>query len=218
MHVISAENGAPNTTRLTRLDMLKRLFDFFASAVGLLILSPVILIVAIQVHRKLGSPVFFRQTRPGRYGKSFEMIKFRTMTDENDTNGELLPGALRLTSFGKKLRDTSLDELPGLFNVLRGEMSLVGPRPLLMDYLKHYDSFQNRRHEVKPGLTGWAQVNGRNNISWEEKFEMDVWYVEHKSLLLDFKIIWGTVLKVLKRSDVTDPGKGHEVRFDKDKT
>lgn len=197
---------------------MKRFVDILGSISGLFLLSPVLLILAFFVRHKHGSPIIFSQVRPGLGGKPFKMMKFRTMTDERDDSGDLLPGAQRLTSFGKKLRDTSLDELPGLINVLRGDMSLVGPRPLLMDYLKHYNDFQNRRHEVKPGLTGWAQVNGRNNLSWDEKFEMDVWYVDNRSLLLDIKIIWKTILKVLRRSDVTDPGQGYEVRFDKDKT
>ncbi|WP_417215147.1 sugar transferase [Alcanivorax sp.] len=197
---------------------MKRLVDILGSISGLLLLSPVLLVLAFLVRHKHGSPILFAQVRPGLGGKPFRMMKFRTMTDERDESGDLLPGAHRLTSFGKKLRDSSLDELPGLINVLRGDMSLVGPRPLLMDYLRHYNDFQNRRHEVKPGLTGWAQVNGRNNLSWDEKFEMDVWYVDNRSLFLDIKIIWKTILKVLRRSDVTDPGQGYEVRFDKDKT
>src|SRR5690554_5059659 len=182
--------------------MLKRLFDILASAFGLLLLSPVILIVAWQVRRKLGSPVFFRQTRPGLNGKPFEMVKFRTMRDAVDENGKPLPDSERITPFGRFLRSTSLDELPELWNVLKGDMSVVGPRPLRMDYLPLYNEHQARRHDVRPGVTGWAQINGRNSISWEEKFDLDVWYVDNQSMLLDLKIIFLTVKKVLVREGI----------------
>lgn len=183
--------------------MIKRLFDIIASAIGLLLLSPVIAVIAFQIRRKLGSPVLFRQTRPGKDGKPFEMIKFRTMLDAVDEEGNPLPDAQRMTPFGAFLRSTSLDELPELWNVLKGDMSLVGPRPLLMEYLPLYSKEQYRRHEVRPGVTGWAQVNGRNAISWEEKFKLDVWYVDNKSFWLDLKIIYQTMKKVLVREGVT---------------
>lgn len=183
--------------------MLKRLFDIFASSFGLLLLSSVILIVAWQVRKKMGGPVFFRQTRPGKDGKRFEMIKFRTMLEAYDKSGIPLPNDQRLTRFGQLLRSTSLDELPELWNVLKGEMSLVGPRPLLMEYLPLYDDHQARRHEVRPGITGWAQVNGRNAISWEEKFDYDVWYVDNQSLCLDIKILMMTVRKVFLREGIS---------------
>ncbi|MGO3296337.1 MAG: sugar transferase [Marinobacter sp.] len=182
--------------------MLKRIFDILAASVGLLLLSPVILIVAWKVSRKLGSPVFFRQTRPGLNGKPFEMVKFRTMRDAVDENGKPLPDSERITPFGRFLRSTSLDELPELWNVLKGDMSVVGPRPLRMDYLPLYNKHQARRHEVRPGVTGWAQINGRNSISWEEKFDLDVWYVDNQSLLLDIKIVFLTVKKVLVREGI----------------
>src|SRR5690554_6670482 len=162
--------------------MLKRIFDISAAFLGLLLLSPVIFIVALQAHRKLGSPVFFKQTRPGLNGKPFKMVKFRTMLDATDEQGNLLPDSQRMTPFGNFLRSTSLDELPELWNALKGEMSLVGPRPLLMEYLPLYSKEQYRRHEVRPGVTGWAQINGRNAISWEDKFQLDVWYVKHQSI------------------------------------
>lgn len=180
----------------------KRLFDIVAALLGLLFLSPLLLILVILITLKLGWPVFFKQKRPGQHEKPFQMIKFRTMTNEKDTNGILLPNEKRITRFGKLLRSSSLDELPGLINVLTGNMSLVGPRPLLMDYLPQYNAFQKRRHEVRPGITGWAQVNGRNTISWEQKFEHDVWYVDNQSLGLDIKILWLTVLKVFKREGI----------------
>ena len=158
------------------------------------------------VRRKLGSPVFFRQVRPGMNGKPFEMVKFRTMTDERGPDGQLLPDAVRLTPFGRFLRSSSLDELPELWNVLKGDMSLVGPRPLLMEYLPLYSPEQARRHEVRPGVTGWAQINGRNAISWEDKFKLDTWYVDNQSLWLDIKILWLTVKKVLVREGISAPG------------
>lgn len=193
--------------------MLKRLFDVTVASVGLLLLSPVILIVAWQVRRKFGSPVFFRQTRPGLNGKPFEMVKFRTMLDAHDENGNPLPDSERMTPFGRFLRSTSLDELPELWNVLKGDMSLVGPRPLAMAYLPLYSAEQARRHEVKPGVTGWAQINGRNSITWKKKFEMDVWYVDNQSLMLDIKILLLTVKKVLARSDVQEGGQDQVESF-----
>lgn len=182
--------------------MLKRIFDISAAFLGLLLLSPVIFIVALQIRRKLGSPVFFRQTRPGVNGKPFEMIKFRTMRDVFDEKGNPLPDSERITPFGRFLRSASLDELPELWNVLKGDMSLVGPRPLRMDYLPLYNDHQVRRHEVRPGVTGWAQINGRNSISWEQKFDLDVWYVGNQSIFLDLKIIFLTLKKVLIREGI----------------
>lgn len=181
---------------------MKRFFDLIAASVLLVLLWPLILITAILVRIKLGSPVLFKQQRAGLHGRPFELYKFRTMTYETDASGKLLPDSQRLTSFGKTLRAFSLDELPQLVNVIRGDLSLVGPRPLLMEYLPLYTEEQARRHEVRPGMTGWAQVNGRNSISWEEKFELDLWYVEHQSLLLDLKILLLTVIKVLKTEGI----------------
>jgi lipopolysaccharide/colanic/teichoic acid biosynthesis glycosyltransferase len=186
--------------------MLKRLFDILASSIGLLVLAPVILILSWQVKRKLGSPVFFRQTRPGRDGKPFEMVKFRTMLDAYDEKGNPLPDSERITPFGRFLRSTSLDELPELWNVLKGGMSLVGPRPLLMEYLPLYNSEQARRHEVRPGVTGWAQINGRNALSWDEKFNLDVWYVDNRSFWLDVKILLLTVKKVIVKDGISGEG------------
>ena len=185
---------------------MKRLFDLLASALGLIVLVVPLAVLAWQVRRKLGSPVFFTQVRPGLHGKPFRMVKFRTMTDERAANGELLPDAQRLTPFGRFLRVSSLDELPELWNVLRGEMSLVGPRPLLMEYLPLYSPAQASRHEVRPGITGWVQVNGRNAISWADKFALDVWYVDHRSLWLDVRILWLTVRKVLVRDGISAAG------------
>ncbi|AZV45330.1 sugar transferase [Peribacillus asahii] len=185
---------------------MKRIFDFVCSLMGLIMLSPVILVTACLICLKLGSPVIFKQQRPGLQGKPFFVYKFRTMTDERDEDGELLPDHVRLTSFGKLLRKLSLDELPQLFNVLKGDISLVGPRPLLMEYLDLYTPEQARRHEVRPGITGWAQVNGRNAISWEEKFNLDVWYVENRSFWLDIKILFMTVLKVFKSEGISQTG------------
>lgn len=193
--------------------MVKRLFDIVVSAIALLVFLPLILILIILVRIKLGSPVFFTQTRPGRDGKPFQMVKFRSMTNAKDAEGNLLPDDQRLPKFGKLLRSTSLDELPELWNVLKGDMSLVGPRPLLMQYLDRYTPEQRRRHEVRPGITGWAQVNGRNNVPWEERFKMDVWYVDNHNLLLDIKILWMTVLKVVKRSDVSQEGHATMTEF-----
>lgn len=181
---------------------MKRVFDIAASAVGLLALSPIILIVWYLVRRRIGSPAFFYQMRSGLHGKPFHLYKFRSMSDARDSSGGLLPDEDRLSTFGKILRSTSLDELPSLWNVLKGEMSIVGPRPLLCEYLPLYSQRQARRHEVRPGLTGWAQVNGRNTLSWEDRFEHDVWYVDNQSMMLDIKITAMTVQKVLKRSDI----------------
>ncbi|WP_394186447.1 sugar transferase [Metabacillus halosaccharovorans] len=185
---------------------MKRIFDFIVSVIILVLLSPIMLSVAILVRIKLGSPIFFKQQRPGLHGKPFYFYKFRTMTDEKDWNGLLLPDEHRLTSFGKFLRRTSLDEFPQLINVIKGDISLVGPRPLLMDYLSLYTKEQAKRHLVKPGITGWAQINGRNSISWEEKFELDVWYVKNQTFLLDLKILFLTVYKVIKSQDINQPG------------
>ena len=185
---------------------MKRLFDLMAASVALLMLALPLLALAWLIRRKLGSPVLFRQVRPGLQGRPFTMVKFRTMTDERGPDGALLHDAQRLTPFGRFLRASSLDEFPALLNVLRGEMSLVGPRPLLMEYLPLYTPAQFRRHEVRPGITGWAQVNGRNAISWEDKFIMDVWYVDNCSLWLDIKILWRTVHKVLVRDGISAPG------------
>lgn len=182
---------------------MKRSFDFICSFLLLLFLSPIILIVLFLVRIKLGSPILFKQQRPGLHGKPFYVYKFRSMTDEKDSNGELLPDYSRLTPFGKFLRKLSLDELPQLYNVLKGELSLVGPRPLLMEYLPLYSSDQARRHEVRPGITGWAQVNGRNAITWEDKFKLDVWYVDHQSFVLDLRILWMTVSKVVKSEGIS---------------
>ena len=182
---------------------MKRIFDILVSIFSLILLSPVIAITAYFIHKKLGSPVLFRQVRPGLNGKPFEMIKFRTMKDAVDKNGQSLPDSERLTPFGIKLRSTSLDELPELWNVLKGDMSLVGPRPLLMEYLPLYSQEQNHRHNVRPGVTGWAQINGRNAISWQDKFKLDVWYVENQSLWLDIKIIFLTIKKVLVKEGIS---------------
>lgn len=193
--------------------MCKRLFDILASVFGLLLLSPLIAIVAFQVRRKLGSPVFFRQIRPGMRGAPFPMIKFRTMKNSVDKQGNPLPDADRMTPFGQFLRSTSLDELPELWNVLKGDMSLVGPRPLLMEYIPLYSKEQYRRHEARPGVTGWAQVNGRNAISWEDKFKLDVWYVDNRSFWLDLKILFLTVKKVLVRDGISGRGEATMSKF-----
>jgi len=193
--------------------MFKRFFDFSATAFGLLVLALPLLLLALLVRTKLGSPVFFRQTRPGLHGKPFEMVKFRSMTDARSADGQLLPDSERLPAFGRFLRSSSLDELPELWNVLKGQMSLVGPRPLLMEYLPLYTPQQYRRHEVRPGVTGWAQVNGRNAISWEEKFALDVWYVQNQSFWLDVKILWLTVKKVLVRDGISAAGEATMAKF-----
>jgi len=186
--------------------LLKRVLDLTVSSVGLILFSPIFAAIALMVWITMGSPVLFRQLRPGLHGKPFTIFKFRTMKEIRNEHGELLPDEMRFTRVGHFLRKTSLDELPELFNVIKGEMSLVGPRPLLMEYLDRYTPEQARRHEVKPGITGWAQVNGRNAISWEEKFKYDVWYVDNWSLYLDLKIICLTVVKVLKREGISAEG------------
>ncbi|MBI9079378.1 MAG: sugar transferase [Pseudodesulfovibrio sp.] len=185
---------------------MKRFFDLILTIPALLLLWPVLLILGLLVRIKLGSPVLFRQTRPGLHGKPFQIIKFRTMRDAFNPDGTLLPDCDRLTPFGRFLRSTSLDELPELINVLKGEMSLVGPRPLLMQYLERYSPLQARRNEVIPGITGWAQVNGRNALSWNDKFALDVWYVDNQSGMLDLKILWLTIGSILKPNDVCQPG------------
>ncbi len=186
--------------------MLKRILDVAIASTALVLLSPVYALVAYKVKKNLGSPVLFRQTRPGLHGQPFEMIKFRSMKDAMDKAGNPLPDSERLTPFGKMLRATSLDEMPELWNVIKGDMSIVGPRPLLMEYLPLYNSEQAKRHEVRPGITGYAQVNGRNAISWEKKFELDTWYVNNHSLWLDFKIMLKTVKKVLAKDDISAEG------------
>lgn len=192
---------------------MKRLIDLLLSFLGLLILALPLLLLCILVRLKLGSPVLFCQIRPGLHGRPFTMVKFRTMIDERGADGELLPDARRLTAFGRFLRASSLDELPELWNVLRGEMSLVGPRPLLMEYLPLYSPEQARRHEVRPGITGWAQVNGRNAVSWEQRFKLDVWYVDHCSLWLDLRILWLTIRKVILRDGISAQGEATMPRF-----
>lgn len=187
-------------------NVVKRTIDIVCSGLGLIVLSPILLITAVLIRIKLGSPIFFTQDRLGKDGKVFKMIKFRTMLDSVDKWGEPLPDEERMTSFGQLLRSTSIDELPELINVFKGDMSLVGPRPLLVEYKELYSKEQWRRHEVRPGITGWAQVNGRNNISWCKKFELDIWYVDNKSLLTDIKILVITVLKVIKRDDINKDG------------
>lgn len=193
--------------------MLKRLIDITASGAALAVLSPVLAVTAYKVKKNLGSPVLFKQTRPGLDGKPFEMIKFRTMKDATDKDGNLLPDSERLTPFGQKLRSTSIDELPELWNVLKGDMSLVGPRPLLMEYLPLYNSEQARRHNVRPGVTGYAQVNGRNAISWEQKFALDTWYVDNQSLWLDIKILAKTVKQVLIKDGISADGEATMSKF-----
>lgn len=182
--------------------MIKEIFDRLLALFLVILFSPIFVLVSILIYLNMGLPILFRQKRPGKYENIFSIYKFRTMTDDRDESGELLPDNLRLKGIGKFVRTTSLDELPQLINILKGEMSFVGPRPLLVEYLPLYNEKQKNRHNVKPGITGWAQVNGRNAISWEEKFNYDVWYVENKSFILDMKIIWMTFLKVIKRSDI----------------
>jgi len=191
----------------------KRTVDVVGAIIGLLVFSPVLLITALLVRRQLGAPIFFRQVRPGLDGAPFRLVKFRTMRDASDATGEPLPDVKRVTNLGRFLRSTSLDELPELWNVLRGDMSLVGPRPLLMEYLPLYSPEQARRHEVRPGVTGWAQVNGRNAISWDEKFALDVWYVDNRNLWLDLKIILLTIRKVVKREGISSPGEATMSKF-----
>lgn len=193
--------------------MLKRVCDVVIASTALLLLSPLYVYVAYKVRKNLGSPVLFRQVRPGLDGKPFEMIKFRSMKDAVDENGNPLPDSERLTPFGKMLRATSLDEMPELWNVIKGEMSIVGPRPLLMEYLPLYNAEQAKRHDVRPGMTGHAQVNGRNAISWEEKFKLDTWYVENQSLWLDFKIMLKTVKKVIAKDDISAEGEVTMTKF-----
>jgi sugar transferase EpsL len=185
---------------------MKRLFDGIAALIALIVLSPLLFVLYVLVSVKMGQPAFFGQRRPGLHGAPFTLYKFRTMNERRDADGKLLPDALRLTPFGRFLRASSLDELPELFNVIKGDMSLVGPRPLLMQYLDRYTPEQARRHEVRPGITGWAQVNGRNAITWEEKFKLDVWYVDHWSLWLDIRIIFMTIGKILKREGISQQG------------
>lgn len=192
---------------------MKRLLDIIIASIALILLSPLYIYVAYKVRKNLGSPVIFRQVRPGLHGKPFEMIKFRTMTDERDEHGNLLPNEQRLPKFGKMLRATSLDEMPELWNVIKGDMSIVGPRPLLMDYLPLYNEEQAKRHKVRPGMTGYAQVNGRNAISWEKKFELDTWYVENRSIWLDFKIMFQTVKKVLIKDGINQSEEVTMTRF-----
>lgn len=193
--------------------MIKSLIDKVCSALALLIFTPVIIVLSIIIAKKLGRPVLFKQKRPGLHGKIFVMLKFRSMRDASDEHGNPLPDSERLTNFGRKLRDSSLDELPGLWSVLKGDMSLVGPRPLLVEYLPLYSADQAKRHNVKPGITGWAQVNGRNAISWQEKFALDVWYVENQSLWLDIKILFLTVKQVFIRADISADGEATMSKF-----
>lgn len=185
---------------------MKRLFDLVLATTAIILLSPLILLVALMVWYKLGSPVLFRQQRPGLYGKPFTIYKFRTMSDATDANGAIAEDSARMTGFGARLRKYSLDELPQLFNVVKGDLSLVGPRPLLMEYLPLYSTEQMRRHDVRPGISGWAQVNGRNAISWDEKFAYDLWYVDHRSFWLDMKILWMTLIRVVKSGGISQPG------------
>lgn len=192
---------------------MKRAFDLLASAIALVMFLPLLMGLSLVIWARLGSPVFFLQSRPGLHGRPFKMIKFRTMTDQCDAEGELLPDAVRLTPFGHFLRATSLDELPELINILKGDMSMVGPRPLLMEYLPLYNARQAKRHDVRPGLTGWAQINGRNALSWEDKFESDVWYVENRNFWLDLKIIFLTIKKVLVREGISAAGEATMSRF-----
>ncbi|NKB54535.1 MAG: sugar transferase [Rhizobiaceae bacterium] len=193
--------------------MLKRTLGVLGSLFGLIIFSPILIAIAILIRAKMGAPVLFRQTRPGRDGKPFRMIKFRTMLDAVGSDGTPLPDDQRLTGLGRFLRATSMDELPELWNVLKGDMSLVGPRPLLMEYLPLYSQEQSRRHEVRPGITGWAQVNGRNAISWDEKFALDIWYVDNRSIWLDIKILWSTVKKVIAVEGITADGEATMSKF-----
>lgn len=192
---------------------MKRLFDCAVALFALLVLAVPLLVLAWQVRRRLGSPVLFRQLRPGLHGRLFTMVKFRTMTDEHGPDGVLLSDEQRMTAFGRRLRTSSLDELPELWNVLRGDMSLVGPRPLLVEYLPLYTPEQARRHELRPGITGWAQINGRNSLSWEEKFQLDVWYVDHQSFWLDLGILFITIWKVLRREGINASGEASITRF-----
>jgi lipopolysaccharide/colanic/teichoic acid biosynthesis glycosyltransferase len=208
-----SKKGALRAGRNNEEEVIKRSFDILIAGVGLLLTSPVMLMVGLLVRMRLGSPVIFCQQRPGLRGKPFWMYKFRTMTEAQDPNGALLPDEQRLTSLGRFLRTTSLDELPELLNVIKGDMSLVGPRPLLMEYLPLYSAHQNRRHEVRPGITGWAQVNGRNAITWDEKFDLDIWYVDNRSLWIDIKIIFLTFFKIMKREGISQAGQATMEKF-----
>ena len=200
--------------RPVRPAQLKRLIDVVASAAGLIVLSPLLLVVWLMVRRRMGSPALFRQIRPGLHGRPFKMIKFRTMRDAMGPDGQPLPDAERLTAFGRWMRATSLDELPELWNVLKGDMSLVGPRPLLMEYVPRYTPEQARRHDVRPGITGWAQVNGRNAVGWDQKFALDVWYVDRHTLWLDVKIIALTLRRIVQRDGISAPGSATMERFE----
>ena len=213
MTAISSSNGRARR-RWHPYRRAKRVLDVVAASIAIVLLSPVLLGVAIVVRLRLGHPVLFRQTRPGLHGRPFRLYKFRTMRDGAGANGEELPDAERLTRVGRFLRSTSLDELPELFNVLRGDMSLVGPRPLLMEYLPLYSAEQSRRHAVRPGITGWAQVNGRNAVAWPERFTLDVWYVDHCSLGLDLRILFRTVRGVVRREGISEPGEATMTKFD----
>ena len=204
---------APGTGTAVPYDRTKRALDVALTLIALVLLAPVLAVLAWRVRRELGSPVLFRQTRPGLHGRPFELRKFRTMTDQRDADGQLLPDDQRLTPFGAWLRSTSLDELPELLNVLRGDMSLVGPRPLLMAYLERYSPHQARRHEVRPGITGWAQVNGRNDLPWPDKLDLDVWYVDHRSLILDVRILLKTLWVMVRRDGVALDGHATTVEF-----
>ena len=197
---------------------MKRLVDVLVSATGLIVLSPIIFLVGVMIWWKIGRPILFTQTRPGLHSAPFKMVKFRTMLNSRDKSGEILADAERLTSLGRFLRAASLDELPELWNVLKGEMSLVGPRPLLMEYLPRYSAEQARRHNVKPGITGWAQVNGRNALSWDEKFALDIWYVDHHSFWLDMKILFRTLAKVFAREGINNSGHATMPIFTNSKT
>lgn len=194
--------------------MVKRVVDILIAAIALVVLSPVLLVAASLIRLNMGSPVLFRQPRPGRGGRLFNLYKFRTMFDASDESGETLPDADRITALGSLLRKTSLDELPELLNVIRGDMSLVGPRPLLPEYLPLYSSVQSRRHDIRPGITGWAQVNGRNTLTWEKRLELDVWYVDHHTLWLDMRILWMTIGKVLSRDGISHAGEATMTRFE----
>lgn len=200
-------------TRILYRRFGKRALDVILSLIALVVFSPLFLTLSLLVYLRVGTPIFFRQQRPGLHGKPFVMLKFRTMTDARDRNGSLLPDARRLTLVGRFMRSTSLDELPELLNVLQGDMSIVGPRPLLMHYLELYDADQARRHEVKPGITGWAQVNGRNALSWEQRFKLDVWYVDHYGVSLDLRIILMTLKKVLEREGISQEGHATMTEF-----
>ena len=211
--MLEAELFCKSAAKEMSESMLKRVLDIVIASSALVLLSPVYALVAYKVRKNLGSPVLFRQVRPGLAGKPFEMIKFRSMKDAVDAQGNPLPDSERLTPFGQMLRSSSLDEMPELWNVIKGEMSIVGPRPLLMEYLPLYNSEQAKRHHVRPGITGYAQVNGRNAISWEKKFELDTWYVENQSLWLDFKIMLKTVKKVIAKDDISAEGEATMTKF-----